>query len=860
MIFFTPTRTALWRRLKKARPQDRVFQKEDDMNRFFLTIIAIIFAAASLSACSGKEENIKDSGAADSGAQPSDGGVSDAGDSGTPYPDHKFIFEVRQPPRSVKDNPYQEEYSDQFRTTDRLATLDVRALAHAGGAVWAGTADGLFRRADVGGSFSRIALTLTVPPGGPETVVDIARGTYGKDGLVAVALSGKVVLLTQAGDLNAELPFKDGSITAVEAKGDTLTAGTAQSVFKWTGTDWKQSPVKMIINVRDLAVASDGSILVATPASVMAFDAADLTGPKYTWTSASGDLLDDDPRSVAVCGNRTVVGTQSGIAIRDGNTVTLRKAEPVGLPTDNPLTVDCTDGAIIIGHSKGATWLKADLSHTDHYISGRWMPDNRVPAVAIGSGTDRWMGTSLGASRIYLVSRRLADKEAAMKALIPWFWRMDGVSGGFVSSGGYNPKQDPYRPPSEIKNSDHDNDGLWTQMMIGGWCYAYAMTGNEEFYNNARLAMNNMFLLIDVPGPVFEAAGLGRGFIARSLVRSDEGDLYDGKVKQAEKIGGKDILRWHPVEYNGKKYLYKGDTSSDETTGHFFGFPVFYDLCAKTDEEKAAVAEHAAAVADYIRRNGFKLLDLDGTETTFGHWQPERIGVAWNGLDRCMDSGRPMDMCVESYCGGGWLNSLEILGMMLAAWHMTGDAKFYDAYDLLITKYHYDKLAMPHEMTYTITNPRLANHSDHELAMLAYTTLIRYEPNDDRRALWLKSLKFLYDYERFEHNPWWNAVYALSGGTDGDIELAVQTLREMPDDRREWRFDNSHRRDAINIGPGRHEDPQFDRTFPYDEIWAMWWNGNPANVADGGAGWAWSAYTAWLLPYYMNQWAGVITQ
>jgi hypothetical protein len=223
-----------------------------------------------------------------------------------------------------------------------------------------------------------------------------------------------------------------------------------------------------------------------------------------------------------------------------------------------------------------------------------------------------------------------------------------------------------------------------------------------------------------------------------------------------------------------------------------------------------------------------------------------------------MDKGYSMDKCIEAYCGAGWLNSLEILGMMLSAWHMTGDTKFYDAYETLVTKYHYDVVAMPHDMTYTITSPRLANHSDHELAMLAYTTLIRYEPNDDRRAKWLESLKFLYDYERFERNPWWNAVYAVSGGKDGDIELAVGTLREMPDDRRAWRFDNSTRKDAVDMGVGRHEDPQWDRAFPYDELWAMWWNGNPAQKADGGAGWVYQAPTAWLLPYYMNIYAGVI--
>ncbi|MFA6035214.1 MAG: hypothetical protein WC889_20120, partial [Myxococcota bacterium] len=492
----------------------------------------------------------------------------------------------------------------------------------------------------------------------------------------------------------------------------------------------------------------------------------------------------------------------------------------------------------------------------DHYISPRWIPDNRVPAVALGAGTDRWAGTLLGASRIHFITRTLVQKERAVDALVPYFWRMDGVTGGFLSASGYTPS--PYSPPSEMKNGDHDNDGLWTQMMIGGWCYAYALTKNEEFYNKARLAMNNMFLLVDVPAVAFEKAGLGRGFVARSLVRSDEGAIYDNKVKAAEKIGSKNILRWNPVTYKGRDYLYKGDTSSDETTGHFFGFPVYYDLCAKTPGEKAEVAEHAGAVADYVLRNGFLLIDLDGTSTTFGIWTPDPVSIAADGLDPCLKAGYPIDRCFDSYCGGGWLNSLEILGMMLSAYHMTGEKKFYDAYDMLITKYKYDKSAMPHADTFTITGPSMANHSDHELAMLAYTTLIRYEPNDERRAWWLKSLKFLYDWERLERNPWWTAVYALSGGADPEAADAVRTLREIPDDRREWLFDNTHRRDALLRANDRFKRPQFDRVFPYTEIRTMWWNGNPFAVVDGGSGQGWSAPTAWLLPYYMNRWAGII--
>jgi len=212
---------------------------------------------------------------------------------------------------------------------------------------------------------------------------------------------------------------------------------------------------------------------------------------------------------------------------------------------------------------------------------------------------------------------------------------------------------------------DKDNDGLWTQMQIGAWCYAYAVTGDETFYAKARKAMDVMFLEVDIPAGDFEKAGLGRGFVTRSLVRDDEGALYEDKKTQSN---------WHLVHYGDHDYYWKDDTSSDETTGHFFGYPLFYDLCAKTDQERLDVAEHAAAIAEYIIDHGFLLIDLDGQKTTHGHWNPKPIAAAVDGFEKCAEiafSGEDpeitLEVCLDSAFGGGWLNSVEILGHLLSA-------------------------------------------------------------------------------------------------------------------------------------------------------------------------------------------------
>ena len=814
-------------------------------------------------ACTGEEESSTKGGDPDMGA---DG---DAEDEGIEYPDPSFVFEARNQSVKVADETYFEEKPDQFITAESLADLDVRAVSYIGIMLYAGTATGrLFARSDGDAIFYELQqvdqVRLRDETDGDEehegesyvaqpnpAVVDIARSLYG--GRIAVAFDDRVELAVPSGDPAEVLDF-EGHISSVSATDSMLVVGTDNGIYQWSGTEWSQVEGSTGMEIRDCAIHSTGAILAATSGGTIAVGDidADLVYP----VPPEGDFV-----ALAVCGSNAAWAKADSLFIAEDDASGVAvPAGKGGLPTGDLLTVDCNADGILIGHEIGATYLSADLGHVDHYISRRWLPDNRVPAVALGRDGERWFGTNAGVSRIYLVERTLKEKEAVFDDYIEYFWRM----GGFFSSDGRTPT--PYSELSEMSLGDKDNDGLWTQMMVGAWCMAYDMTGKEKYYEYARKAMDNMFLLIDMPAVTFEELGMERGFISRSIVSEEEGDLYTSKVERGElvHIGGdeyKDILRWNPVAWEGDNYLWKADTSSDETTGHFFGFPVFYDLCAKDEAEKAEVAGYAADLARYIIDGGFVLIDLDGTRTMHGHWNPETLAIAmggWDGVQKCMQAGHDSEECLSAAFGGGWLNSLEILGHLLAAYHMTGDTEFYDAYEMLIKDHRYDELAMANEETYTITKVSTANHSDHELAMLAYTTLIRYEARDDRRQQWLDSLAFLYDWELPERNPWWAAVYAISGGSAPDAESSRRTLREIPDDLREWSVDNSHRKDAERLENDRHGEPQFDTVFPYDELRTFWWNGNPFSAIEGGDGRSWSAPTVWLLPYYMNLYSGLL--
>lgn len=835
------------------------------------------------------------------------------------YPDAKLVNESRNSAVSVTDDPYLQKMTQFFMTNDVLPATDIRDIKRIDGGMAVGTPGGLLVKGDDESSFS---LAWPLPVKALREPMDTTVRHFSDhdlDGRIVFVTSNHLVTINiESGDFDqwhvsgAELQAvvvtpSDGQIYLGRSDGlfrvdQAASAGQNEATLE-------QIPEVTEIDIRDLAASSIASqVFAATKDGLLMYE----PGKELkTYTADNSGLPDSNVLSVAVCQSHLAVGTATGFAITGDRSIWTSRTTGIGqLAWGEVIDIACAEWGFVLGHEMGATALSQDFESSEYFYGLRWMADlvdnegdsnelhllgKRLPAVATGPQGQIWLGGPNGLSRIYREERTLAQKEVIFDGMVKHFWRMDG----FFSSDGNTAS--PWDPMDEMRLHDKDNDGLWTQMMIGGWCFAYAATGDEKYYDYAHRAMENMYKLIDYPWVTFNEAGLERGFISRSII-SQESDFipcsgdwvnnggsggcpgpgepctvpcidgklnyYDYKVCCAEMVNKVDSegvthpthLRWNPIEVDGKKYVWKADTSSDEIAGHAFGFPIYYDLCAKDDEERAKVASYVADLAGYIARNGMNLIDLDGTHTTFGIFGPDTVGIAVDGVDVCMENGHSLELCMGEFYGGAWLNSNEGIGLLLAAWHMTGDKFFYDTYENLITTHKYNKAMIPSEDTLTIVNPSIANHSDHELAMLAYTTVLRYEPNPERLAAWKDGFQFLYDWERPERNPWWAAVAALSGMPAPDAENARRTLRELPDDLREWLMDNCHRKDyKINPAKDRHGDRQFTSVPPYDEIRTFWWNGNPYDCSEGGDGRSWNAPTVFLLPYYMARYTGLIT-
>ncbi|HOD07603.1 MAG TPA: hypothetical protein PKG98_05855 [Myxococcota bacterium] len=776
-----------------------------------------------------------------------------------PEPDPTFIHEVRVRETCVADGPWKIDGVLQFRdAASGFVSLDIRAVTVSGDLVWALSSEGLYRMVYV---TSGLPATF-------ERVMDAGAGS-----LIAPAFAADSGLIMVDGDTLTEFvgELTDSRTVSLPSAaesiifcGDDAWAVAGGTLFRLPDDGPAQS-LDVGVQPSGLLACRSGSLLFAVDSAV--YELVDPSDPSTATQRYDGGEV--ALTALAAGSLMVAVGAGDDLVLLDGSTWTPVTISPGkgGLPTGSirALSVSLDDRFVAIAHEVGVTVLDLTPGDTeslavgrisigddtvatvDHFTSGRWLPANSASDLFLStSAAGLWVATPAGLSRISSQAVNLADKaERMFDNMNRWFWRLEG----FVTAAAqFESAFSDVRLPLQ----DNDNDGQWTQEAVGALCYAYATTGDERYYEAARKAITNMAMQIDIPAQDFIDAGLGRGFVTRSFVRDDEGEVFTSKAG---------LSNWHLVEdyIDGHDYYWKDDTSSDEMTGHFYGFSIYYDLCAKDDAEREWVAEHLTALVGYILDHGLLLLDLDHQPTEHGKYSPEYLAVAVDGLEACSMQA-DLETCIGSYYGGAFLDSTEILGGLLAAWHVSGDRRFYDAYDTLINEHRYDELATFHNEVLTWANPSVANYCDHELSDLALLTLIRYEQRDDRRAIWIKSMLDAWEYEIGERNPLKTLTMAAAIPAPPGVENGVSTLVDFPEDQRDYEVDNSHRLDGGKWPKDRFERPQFNTVFPYDEVLTMRWDANPYRVVGGGNPASRRAPNFWLLPYWGLRYYNVICE
>ena len=442
------------------------------------------------------------------------------------------------------------------------------------------------------------------------------------------------------------------------------------------------------------------------------------------------------------------------------------------------------------------------------YFSGRrWLQDEAVENIWIDSASPHravWLRTKTGVSLIEWKPMSLEAKAAYFDARI----EQRHVRHGMVA-GCY------FRTPGDPATSVHhtsDNDGLWTAMYLGAQAYRYAATGEADARAKARRAVQLLMRLEEITGIP--------GYPARSFVSKGEGPPGDGE--------------WHPTPDG--QWLWKGDTSSDEIVGHYFGYALFFDLAAEP-AEKEQVRRVVARLTDYLIKNDYDLLDVDGKPTRWGRWSEAYFQTEEGAYEAA-------------------LRSLELLSFLKTAHHITGDAKYAQAYQDRVRRGYATHMRLYRRW------PGVGeiNFSDDELAYLSYQPLLNYEKDPKLRDIYLDGLRFTWRQVRPDRNPLWNYISVASGAGRMSREIREEsrrTLERIPLEMIEWTAMNSHRRDVVfQKEKERFGRDQLTEVLAPDERAVAKWNSNPYRPDGGNGGLGEDDGSYFLLPYWMGRYHG----
>ncbi|MBQ8183225.1 MAG: hypothetical protein IJ025_04920 [Clostridia bacterium] len=298
-----------------------------------------------------------------------------------------------------------------------------------------------------------------------------------------------------------------------------------------------------------------------------------------------------------------------------------------------------------------------------------------------------------------------------------------------------------------------DNDGLFTGLYCASQCFRYKVTGDKKAKENAKRAVDAMIKLTEITGKP--------GFTARATRYTD--DEFFGKGNREE---------WHVCEDN-PDCEWLGETSSDEMTGHYFAYGIYYDLVADK-KEKERIAKVVKTITDHIIENNFHLCDVDGIPTTWANWEPDLL----NNDDRW-------------YYERG-TNSLEMLSFLKTTYHVTGDEKYNKVFDMLINDHHYAMNCIQ----YKCEDGHVA-HIDDQLDFTNIYNLITYTDNNAHKEIFKMGLTHHWAYERVERSPYFNMVYGALTNNNCDIEEAAKSLSEINLDLICWPVYNSYRKDIV---------------------------------------------------------------
>jgi len=327
--------------------------------------------------------------------------------------------------------------------------------------------------------------------------------------------------------------------------------------------------------------------------------------------------------------------------------------------------------------------------------------------------------------------------------------------------------------------------------------------------------------------------------------------------------------------YSG--WIWKSDTSSDEIVGHVFSLLLVATLEATNDAHLSQRGVRAATLLVKLVKRivdaNFTLPDYTGKPTTWGRWDPHTV----NG-DRAFSDERG-------------LQSLQMLSFLSAAANASRILQQAGLVDIPPQSFWWDAASYLQsdsvQYNLNLRNVKILwplddNFSDDQLAWLSLFSLLWSCPQGSECSVQARidltsvyiSLDALAHGVDKEWSSLWSALQLVllptaissqGAQTKSALTEALSwNLQTWPVEQVQWPTRNSVRADLVyergadRFGRSQGELRHTWRPLPAYERRQSRWNADPWDVTDGWDGMTESDPGAWLLPYWLGRYAGVI--
>lgn len=712
------------------------------------------------------------------------------------------------------DTPFIQEYHEPYPIDSQDGANDVRAIAVDNyGNVWAATKAGVF---SLDRSEKKWVAVMRESDAGPS--YDIA---VDNSGVVSVGAWSGIYRSTPTS--LKKVAGIDHPIQALCASDNEIVALGSARIYHLANGKYKSKEIPYSKSFRAVISDKKGGLWIATGMGLY-----HETTNGYKLYQTDYELVSPDLYDIAFDSHGNLwIGGLGGVTVYKGTKRIKSFTPQQGLPS---VSIQCIaqgpEGIMWVGTKLGIARYDGEGFSIRH--SRRWLLNGDVRDITFDSDGAAWIATAGGVSMIKRKWMTLAEKAdyfldicLARHVREPYL-----VEKCLLTTPG---------DTSSFRPRDDDNDGQYTAMYLAMESFRYAATKERSAKANAKKAFEALRFLQTVTETP--------GFVARTVIPSSWTKMADPNRKISDRQWAEMYVdnprekrvetRWRPS--SDGKWLWKGDTSSDEITGHMFGYLFYYDLVADSAEKKH-VSEHVCNIVDYIVDNGYILKDLDGTHTKWGVWSPQKL---YHDPDWRPERG---------------VNSVEILSFLKLAYHMSGHERYQKEYLKLLHEYNYVD-NVKRAKTY---NHAWRTHIDDELLALAYPCLLLYEDNPKLLRLYRESIDYWYAAVKSDRSPFFNFIYGACVGKAPQLQASVNYLRDASLDLVRWTVDNSNREDVKIVRTPELEMLQTERLLPPDERGVIRWDENPFRAVQGDGGHTESDGVWWLLPYWMGCYYGYI--